>query len=106
MESNINKPQRPFRRLLSEIARERADAKRGKRPRGFWTQIVYDYIVANPGCARADASRSIEPLRSRSLGYKIIDRMIKQHWITTDEHQGLHADGSTDTYSNSVFDQF
>jgi len=94
MENNINKPQRPFRRLLNEIAREQADAKRGKRPRGFWTRIVYGYIVANPGCTRANAARSIEPLRSSQLGRKIIKNLIDKNWIKLEARQLFVVDQS------------
>ncbi len=89
MGNEINKPPRAFDSLIRRMDRERADKARTRVPRGFWTKIVYDYIANNPGCSRSDAAKSITPLRSLTLGYSIIKRLISKEWIRIDQGKQL-----------------
>lgn len=95
MGNEINRPQQAFRTLLKGIARERANAHKDPKPKGFWTTIVYEYIVNNPGCTRNAAARSIEPHRSLSLGYMIIKQLIKKGWIMMSDDNTLSVVGKS-----------
>lgn len=44
---------------------------------GFWMSVLLDYIANNPGCSKADATRSLEPTRSASYGRKLLDQAVK-----------------------------
>lgn len=103
MQNEINKPRRAFNGLINRMDRQRANEARTRRPRGFWTQVVYDYIVVNPGTSKAAASRSIEPHRSSQLGLKIIAHLIEKEWIIWRD-RGLYVVGKSGDINKETWD--
>lgn len=87
------------------LAAMRADQNRmvDQKPKGFWTQVVYEHIVNNPGCTKISAARSVEHLRSVSLGRSIIKRLLQKNWIMYDG-KGLYVVDTSEIIDFSVYD--